>query len=77
MAITGPESHKSFGKKVIQNLEIRAFRPFDQNTIRISKKKECFGEFRTGKTQIAHTICVTAQAGFLILVPSLTRRASI
>ena len=22
---------------------------------------ECFGEFRTGKTQIAHTLCVTAQ----------------
>ena len=22
---------------------------------------ECFGEFRTGKTQLAHTLCVTAQ----------------
>ena len=22
---------------------------------------EAFGEFRTGKTQIAHTLCVTAQ----------------
>ena len=22
---------------------------------------ECFGEFRTGKTQIAHTLCVTTQ----------------
>lgn len=24
---------------------------------------EVFGEFRTGKTQIAHTLCVTAQLG--------------
>ena len=22
---------------------------------------ECFGEFRTGKTQLSHTLCVTAQ----------------
>lgn len=25
---------------------------------------EAFGEFRTGKTQLAHTLCVTAQLPF-------------
>ncbi len=24
---------------------------------------EAFGQFRTGKTQLAHTLCVTAQIG--------------
>ena len=25
---------------------------------------ECFGEFRTGKTQLCHTLCVTSQLGY-------------
>lgn len=33
---------------------------------------ELFGEFRTGKTQIAHTICVTSQLRFMS-----TSRASV
>jgi len=31
---------------------------------------EMFGEFRTGKTQICHTLCVTCQVtDFLCLIP--------
>ena len=28
---------------------------------------EIFGEFRTGKTQICHTLCVTCQVGIYLL----------
>ena len=37
-----------------------SLKSYSQNK-RLDSYIECFGEFRTGKTQIAHTICVTAQ----------------
>ena len=66
MAITGPESI-IFWQNNYSKSRILSFLAFDRNKFLIPKK-ECFGEFRTGKTQIAHTICVTAQARFLILI---------
>jgi DNA repair protein RAD51 len=32
---------------------------------------EMFGEFRTGKTQICHTLCVTCQVHFFFLIHSV------
>ena len=34
---------------------------------------EIFGEFRTGKTQICHTLCVTCQVGLIINFINFTK----
>lgn len=66
--ITGNEALKEREKIYYITTGSKAFDEMMQGGIESGCITEIFGEFRTGKTQLCHTLCVTSQVRFLILV---------